>query len=176
MKMQKIDDIKSYCEKKEQDFLQKILQYIQPDGSDKSEKFRTLVDSWYGYYMGAGFVKRTGSVQWLNRRDLAQKRHHAAICKMHFISAEAKKVLNSDRDDHLIKDHSVPVNILRKELTALNPLDTEGVKTFLLDRYRLGVITKCEDNKLSGPLKSGFPSGRSTLDSLARYKEVGIFK
>lgn len=175
MKMQKIGDIKSHCEKKEQDYLQKILQYIQTDGSDKSESFRTLVDSWYGYYMGEGFVKRTGSVQWFNRSNLAQKRHLAAICKMHFISAEANKVLNSDTDDHLIKDHSVPVNILRKELSALKPLDTEGVKTFLLNRYRLGVITKCEDNKLSGPLKSGFPSGSSTFDILARYKAVGIF-
>ena len=71
MKMQKIGDIKSHCEKMEHVFLQKILQYIQTDGSDKSETFRTLVDSWYGYYMGEGFVKRTGSVQWFNRSDLA---------------------------------------------------------------------------------------------------------
>ena len=173
--MQKIGDIKSHCEKMEHVFLQKILQYIQTDGSDKSETFRTLVDSWYGYYMGEGFVKRTGSVQWFNRSDLKQMRHKPAICRMHFISSKAKMVLNSDGFEPLVKDHSVPVNILRKELSALKPLNTDGVKAFLLNRYRLGVITESEDKDLCDRLKSGFPSGSSTSDIFARYKAVGIF-
>lgn len=174
MKSLKIENLGAYCDAREQIFLQKILLHVQTRVAEKRERFRGLVDSWYAFYMREGFVKTTGSVQWFNFKDLAQKRHHPAIWKMHFISDKAKQVLISGGSDRLIKDHAVPVKILLQELSALKPITTADVKAFLLNRYRLGIITKCEDDQLCGPLKSGFLPSSLEFDCFARYRVVGI--
>jgi hypothetical protein len=174
--MIKIANLKSRCQKMEQVFLNKILQYILTGCTSPPENFRTLVDSWYGYYMGDGFIKSTGTVQWFNRADLAKKRHLGAVQKMHFISSDAQKVLATGLAVPLVKDHSVPVKVLCSELSALKPKNVQDVKIFLLNRYRLGVITKCEDNRLCGPLKSGFGPGHSTTyGTFYRYLAARIF-
>jgi hypothetical protein len=174
--MKKIANLTSYCQIMEQVFLDRIFQHIQPSGFNQPDNFRTLVDSWYGYHMGKGFIKSTGSVQWFNRADLAKPRHLFAIKKMHFISSDAQKVLATGLAVPLVKDHSVPVKVLCSELSALKPKNVQDVKIFLLSRYRLGVITKCEDSRLCGPLKSGFGPGHSTTyGTFYRYLAARIF-
>jgi hypothetical protein len=70
---------------------------------------------------------------------------------MHFISEQAWLVLNGKVEDALVKDHAVPVKVLIDELKSLRDPTLQDVQKHLMDRYRLGVITKTEDNRFRNP-------------------------
>jgi hypothetical protein len=76
---------------------------------------------------------------------------------MHFFSKDAWDVLTKATQQRLMKDHSVPVKVLRREINAKCFATIEELERFLIDRYRVGVITKIEDNRLPSELKADMP-------------------
>ena len=67
-------------------------------------------------------MKRTGTVQWLNRSDLARPRNQKTVESIEFISGDAWAVLKGQVGGvRLMKDHAVPVGVLYDQLNAQNP-------------------------------------------------------
>lgn len=162
-------------------YLEQILILVNMENAPGCD-FRTLIDSWYAHHMGTGFVTKKGNVQWFNRGQLKKPSRLPAILQMHFISRDAWEVLHSqDRtlEVALVKDHAVPVKILFQELKKLSgansPLSLRSVENFLLERYRVGIITKDEDYRLNDKkLRSALPS--HCTHAFSRYDQCEILK
>lgn len=75
----------------------------------------------------------------------------------------------------LILDHAVPFKYLQAELLKLSDVTTHSVE-IVLDKFGTVVlITKEEDNLLNAAgYRSDRPKDWDRIDSLARYKAVGI--
>ena len=72
-------------------------------------------------------------------------------------------------------DHAIPIKILRQEFSKLQSPSIPEIRAFLLKRYKLGVITKTEDNKLNqNQLRSDMPKNWNGENWRARYEEIGI--
>ncbi len=173
------DQFPTHCLSERYRYLNLILQ--NPDGHPLkgSDKSRTLFDSWYAHWRGPPFVKSTGSAQWFNRKDLEAHRFRDAVRSMHFVSKDAWDVLDAwdvstERapEQRLMKDHSVPVKILRREIKAKNFATVDQLEQFLIDRYRVAVITKIEDGRLSKNLKAHMPDGDHS--EYARYNDPRV--
>lgn len=144
--------------------------------------FRTFIDNWYGYYKGGDFVNRNGKPKWFNKPN--PKKEKSALLQMDFISKNAKKLIDGldDSKGTLVKDHSIPVKILRKLMINGDSGPIIGIcniEDFLLNHYRLGVITKTEDalfrdKKLDKKLISEMPKNWDGKEHFARYHVVGI--
>jgi hypothetical protein len=140
-----------------------------PDGGD-----RTLLDNWFAFWSGRLYLKSTGTVQWFNRKDLFVPRLRDAVKSMHFISKDAWDVLVERAPlQSLVKDHSVPVKVLRREIKAAAFNTVEQLEHFLCERYRLGVITATEHTRLN---KEGLGAEMPSNDhsEYARYSRVNI--
>ncbi len=193
-------DRQTICRERCQEWLSAILQYVQEqptygvsdrryflDGrwltlkreeihQMKSNKFRTLIDSWFAYHNHEinGLLKSTFTVQWLNKGDLANKKLKTGLLSLHpthFISCDAWHVLEQETKEHLVKDHSIPVVVLETKLKQIAPRTIEEVETFLLTYYRLGIITKQEDNRTNlAKLRKNMPIEWNERNPFARYE------
>lgn len=95
---------------------------------------------------------------------------------MHFISDMAFDAIEQGSDLRLIKEHSIPVRVLRKILIQQEPKTTTDIENILLRFYRLGVLTKDEDDilRLKG-LSSKMPRHWDTTENVfSRYEVAGI--
>ena len=189
-----------FCEQRCREWLESILNYIQdpdseygvPDAKfldikgrlktqrgEKHPTFRTMVDSWFAYrhHRWEGFVTpRSFGVQWLNKGNLRNPRIAEAMLTLpqgHFVSHAARHVLRNRTDEWLVKDHAVPLKVMKTELEELCPSSTEEVESYLLRRYRLGIITKDEDKKFLRPkphLRESMPDGYAPEEVFGRYQ------
>ena len=157
----------------ENSYLEHISIFLK-SGNENKHLLRTFIDDWFAYSTGGPFLNKNGKPKWFNKPDPIKDKD--ALLQMHFISNQAKHVIKNKYDTRLIKEHSVPVaviyDILRREA---NP-SSKMVKNILLKYYRLGVLTKIEDEKLSRRgFKSSMPPNWSLDDDVfARYNEAGI--
>lgn len=95
---------------------------------------------------------------------------------MHFISDMAFDVIEQGSEVRLIKEHSIPVHVIQKILIQQNPKTIDDIENILLRFYRLGVLTKDEDDILrSKGLNSKMPTSWDLNDNaFSRYEVAGI--
>jgi hypothetical protein len=156
----------------EESYLKHILTAVEV--RDSSAPFRTFLDNWYAFREGGPFLNRRSRPHWFN--NPCPDRHGQALGLAHFISIDAARTLGGLERSRLIKDHAIPVAVLRDMLFDEQPESINEVRAFLIRHYRFGIITSDEDAKLtSAGLRSRMPAGWSTADGpFARYEMVGI--
>jgi hypothetical protein len=161
----KIDDLRKT-------YLRYLLEYVR-SGDPHSNVFRTFVDNWFAYYTGGSFLKTSLAAKWFNRADLKKKPD--AIAKFHLCSVRAKQVIDGIVEwEDLVKDHCIPLSILRKKLCKANPTTIEDVERILIQYYKIGLITQEENAKLNARrLRSEMPIGVETSPN-ARYESANI--
>jgi hypothetical protein len=156
----------------EEAYLEHIQLYLR-SADPNGHLFRTLCDNWFAYRMGGSFLSKGHQPVWFNNPD--PRKHQTALRKMHFISTSAEAVLQGTNAERLIKDHAVPIAVLRKILIERQPQGKAEIRDLLIQHYRLGVLTKSEDDALSaGGLRSRMPGNWCGNDPLARYSACGI--
>lgn len=71
-------------------------------------------------------------------------------------------------------DHAIPFSVIRTALQGPDLRPVKPIEQFLLNYFRLGVITREENDRLTkAGLRSKLP-GESELNPTARYQAVGI--
>lgn len=95
---------------------------------------------------------------------------------MHFVSKRALDVINNNLDTRLIKEHALPVSVIYELLYKENLKKERDVEDFLINYYRLGVLTFDEDKKLTeAKLKYKMPlEWNKNMNVLYRYEVVEI--
>ena len=156
-------------------YLTHIKIYIKSYNNDK-HLLRTFIDNWFAYYKRGPFLTKNNRPKWFNNPNPRKSKN--ALLSMHFISKNAYEVINKDMDVRLIKEHSLPVSVIYKLLFEEKYHCEKDIESFLINYYKLGVITKEEDDKLTkNKLKDAMPEGWNKYKSVFdRYKEVNILK
>ena len=165
-------------------FLEHIVIYLKSGFAPKS-LLRTFIDNWYAYEKASNgktyFLNKNGNPIWLNKPDPIK--HKNALLEMDFISEGAKKLILSEdktilinnKHHRLIKEHSIPVASLYKILRKEENLNVDQTELILKKYYKLGVLTKSEDDLLnSNGLRSKMPPKWDGKNIFARYDEIGI--
>ena len=85
-------------------------------------------------------------------------------------------VLDGLSDDRLVKDHSIPVAVIRDILIDQKDKSLLKIEETLSYNYRLGVIAKTDDQELNKQgLRAKMPLGWQVGDNpFARYAEIGL--
>jgi hypothetical protein len=141
---------------------------------DRSAPFRTFFDNWFAFRMAGPFLNQNSRPHWFN--NPSPDKHGSALENCHFVSCGAARVLSGMSRDRLVKDHCVPVSTLREIIIDRQPQTIEDVEGLLLQFYRVGVLTKAEDDRLTAVgLRSEMPAGWTTAQNVfARYSEAEI--
>lgn len=156
----------------EDSYIRHIL--VAAQARDFSAPWRTFFDNWFAFRVGGPFLNRNSRPHWFN--NPCPDRHGEALRRAHFISVTAARVLAGISRDRLVKDHAIPVSVLRDIIFDDQPESLEDVRALMLRHYRIGIITHAEDGELSrAGLRSDMPHGwRRDGDPFARYREAGI--
>ena len=156
----------------EQSYLKHIL--IAAELRDYSAPFRTFFDNWFAFKVGGPFLNANSRPHWFN--NPCPDRHGEALRRAHFVSVAAARTLGGFVRDRLVKDHAVPVALLRDLLFDEQPRTIEEIRAFLLRHYRIGIITQEEDERLrAAGLRSRMPEDwRREESPFGRYEQVGI--
>lgn len=151
------------------DYIVLFAKYDDPNGP----LFRTLIDNWYGYHEGGQMLSSGGRPRWFNNPD--PYKIEPVLPSMHFVSLEARNVISGQSRSGLVKDHAIPVAVLRKIISSVDPKSRSTIRDFLLENYRLGLVTKEEDKVLNiDGLKSSMPENWNGTDWKARYDFANI--
>ena len=155
-----------------QSYLQHIL--IATTAGDRSAPFRTFFDNWFAFKVAGPFLNTNSRPHWFN--NPCPDKHGAALSRAHFVSAGAARTLAGIERQRLVKDHAIPVTVLRELLIRSEPESLSDVHAMMLDYYRIGIITQGEDELLrQAGLKSSMPDAWLVGDDpFARYRAVGI--
>lgn len=152
------------------------LKHIQiaTEVRDRSAPFRTFLDNFYAYHTGGSLLNRQGRPHWFN--NPCPRRHREALLGLHFVSIGAMRVLAGLSDEALVRDHAVPVAVIREMLMNAHEARLEIIERYVRRFYRLGLITRGEDERLSAAgLRSTMPVGWHACDGpFARYDEASI--
>lgn len=155
-------------------YLEYLVLYLKHYDQD-GHLFRNFVDNWFAYSHDEHMLNSKGRPKWFNNPDPIKERD--ALMSMHFVSANARSILNGNKQGQLVKDHAVPLRVLRELIRELQIQTTSSINLFLKKNYRLGVITKSEDEQLnSNKLRSSMPNGWDRVNWKARYTEAEIFE
>jgi hypothetical protein len=156
----------------EESYLKRILASVAVN--DFSAPFRTDFDNWFAFKEGGAFLNANSRPHWHN--NPCPDKHGAALRRAHFVSHAAARTLGGVTRERLMKDHAIPVSVLRDMLFEEQPRSTEEVRAFMLRYYCFGIITEEEDAELNrAGLRSRMPDGWTPNDSpFARYEKVGI--
>tara|TARA_B110000483_G_C18182784_1_gene537718 strand:+ start:2069 stop:2581 length:513 start_codon:yes stop_codon:yes gene_type:complete len=135
---------------------------------------RTFIDNWFAYYKQGPFLNSNSNPNWYNKPSPVKDKD--ALLEMHFISDMAFDVIEQGSDVRLIKEHSIPVHVIRKILIQEKPKTINDIENILLRFYRLGVLTKDEDDILNlKGLNSKMPTSWDFNESVfSRYEVAGI--
>jgi hypothetical protein len=153
-------------------YLKRILASVEV--RDFSAPFRTDFDNWFAFREGGPFLNGNSRPHWHNHP--CPDKHGVALRRAHFVSHAAARTLGGIARERLMKDHAIPVAVLRDLLFDRQPDSIEQVRAVLLRHYRFGVITEQEDRLLNAAgLRSRMPEGWTPNDGpFARYEKVGI--
>lgn len=158
--------------KLEESYCRHIL--IAIEAGDVGAPFRTLFDYWFAYRTGGPFLNSNSRPQWLNHPS--PDKYGEALRRAHFISSGAARTMAGIEHNRLMKDHAIPVSTLRNMLFDTRLKSVEQVRAFMERHYRIGVITKAEDDAICAVgLRSCMPEHWSSGDSpFVRYAASGI--
>lgn len=156
----------------EESYLKRIL--VSVSVRDYSAPFRTDFDNWYAFKEGGPFLNGNSRPHWYN--NPCPDKHGEALSRAHFVSTAAARTLSGIERERLMKDHAIPVAVLRDMLFHEQPNSIEEIRAFMLKNYSFGIITDEEDRKLNAAgLRSRMPQGWTAADGqFARYEAVGI--
>jgi len=143
-------------------------------GSWGAGLLRSFTDYWFAYHKQGPFLNSNNNPKWHNKPSSVKDKD--ALLEMHFISDMAFDAIEKGSDVRLIKEHSIPLRVIRKILIQLEPKTTTDIENILLRFYRLGVLTKDEDDilRLKG-LNSKMPASWDLTESVfSRYEFAGI--
>lgn len=156
----------------EDSYLKHIL--IAVEVRDHSAPFRTFFDNWFAFKEGGPFLNGNSRPHWFN--NPCPDKHGQALCRAHFVSQTAARTLGGFTRERLMRDHAIPVAVLRDMLFEQQPDSINSIRAFLRQHYCFGIITDEEDRKLNAAgLRSCMPDGWTTADGpFARYERVGI--
>ena len=154
-------------------YLKHIKIFIDSKNNDK-HLLRTFLDNWFAYHKEGPFLSKNNRPVWFNNPNPIKTRD--ALLSMHFVSKKALKVINENLDIKLIKEHSLPVSVIYELLLKQDFKNENDIEIFLLNYYRLGVLTKDEDNILSSiGLKYKMPEDWNIkMNVFYRYEVAGI--
>lgn len=154
-------------------FIKIYIESKNPDGT----LMRSFVDKWFAYKQQGNFltknlIERKFNKPYANKLSDAER---DCLLKMHFISKDAKDAILNKTKTQLIKDHSVPVKIIHKQMLKKGNCSEIQIEELLTNYYSLGVLTAQEDLKLNAlKLKSDMPADWDGKDLFARYKKANI--
>ena len=143
-------------------------------GSWGAGLLRSFTDYWFAYHKQGPFLNSNNNPKWHNKPSSVKDKD--ALLEMHFISDMAFDAIEKGSDVRLIKEHSIPLRVIRKILIQQEPKTTTDIENILLRFYRLGVLTKDEDDilRLKG-LNSKMPASWDLTESVfSRYEFAGI--
>jgi hypothetical protein len=155
-------------------YLNHIKIFIDSKNNDK-HLLRCFIDNWFAYHKKGPFLSKNNKPVWFNKPNPVKSKD--ALLSMHFISKKAFEVIkNQNLDVRLIKEHSIPVSIIYDLLLEQDFNNENDIEIFLLKYYRLGVLTKDEDNVLAKEgLKKKMPENwNMQMNVFYRYEKVGI--
>lgn len=141
---------------------------------DYAAPFRTFFDNLFAYRHGGPLLGRNGQPRWFNAP--CPRRDRDALLRCHFVSVEAMRVIAGVSEEPLLRDHAVPVSVLRDLLMNARSPTLGLVNEYTTRFYKLGVITKSEDESLtSAGFRSKMPAQwTAACSSFARYDAVGL--
>jgi len=143
-------------------------------GSWGAGLLRSFTDYWFAYHKQGPFLNSNNNPKWHNKPSSVKDKD--ALLEMHFISDMAFDAIEKGSAVRLIKEHSIPLRVIRKILIQHEPKTTTDIENILLRFYRLGVLTKDEDDilRLKG-LNSKMPASWGLTESVfSRYEVAGI--
>lgn len=153
-------------------YLEYLCIYLK-DGDKDSGLFRTFVDNWYAYEFGGKLLNRDGRPKWFNNPSPTANKE--ALMSMHYQSIDAVLAIEGRAESRIVKDHAIPLKVLRNLMMDIAEPNKVSINDFLHSYYRLGVITKNEDDQLNKlGLRSAMPTNWDRKDWKARYLELGI--
>jgi hypothetical protein len=92
-----------------------------------------------------------------------------------FVSRAYAKAVMLRSPTKLVYEHARPLAVIHEGARRLTPLTREALEKYLVENYRVGLITEEEDRKLDGAdLKKKMPAGADPGDHWARYRRVAI--
>ncbi len=134
---------------------------------------RTFIDDWFAFHAAGPFLNKSGRPIWFNRP--CPVKNKKALLSMHFISEQAELVIENGAGENLIKEHVVPVKVLRTLMEEIQEPTISNIEQFLLRYYRLGVLTASDDRLLKeAGLNSSMPKNWDGNDVFARYNFAEI--
>jgi hypothetical protein len=170
------DELMKICEDKEKAWL-RLIEVAYSDDTFSS-LFRTAVDSWFAYHRTISAcgnpsvlkdctaddlltVRGNVNPRWFNTGDLTKKKNRQrGLRSFHAVSKKAQTVIDEQDNKPLIKEHVVPLVVLKKLLTVLGPKGPIAVGGVLEHCYRVALLTKEEAKQLDGKYKSEMPKER----------------
>ncbi len=162
----------------QKDNIGRCLKYIQvylEEGDRSVSRLRGFLDEWYGYSKNGPHLTKYGNVRWLNNPDCSNLKVRECLEGMDFISKDAREVLDGKIKKRLIKEHAVPVKVIQEMLKKLRSPSTVELQKFLESYYRVGVLTKEEDQRINNMgFKSCMPNDWSGKELFARYFAANI--
>ncbi len=156
----------------EESYLKRILASVEVH--DSSAPYRTDFDNWFAFREGGPFLNGNSRPHWYN--NPCPDKHGEALRRAHFVSTAAARTLGGITRERLMKDHAIPVAVLRDMLFEMQPGSSGELREIMLKHYRFGIISYDEDRRLNeAGLRSRMPHGRQRGDSpFARYQSAGI--
>jgi len=124
-------------------WLKFLIDYVAHHPRD-GHIFRTIIDKRNAHRRGSPFLSKNGTPKWFNNPRPTDPR----LPLMDFISVGSRAVIDGKSVQRLIVDHAVPFSFLHDRLVEL-PKNVESFEPFLIANYKLGVLTKDEDNALT---------------------------
>lgn len=147
---------------------------IAVEARDQAAPYRTFFDNFYAYFRGGPLLNQAGRPHWFN--NPCPQKHRNALMTVHFVSSTAARVLAGLYTERLVRDHAIPVAVIREILMNAHRPSDELVERYLRSFYRLGLITESEDERINAAgLRSRMPENWHPHDgAFARYEAVGI--
>ena len=139
-----------------------------------SSLLRTLMDSWHAYYRGGHFIKRSGNPRTFN--NPTSRLEFEALASLPDCSLAARKVLDGETDERIVKDHAIPVAFLRDALFEALPDNATGpgADRWLADNYRIAVLTHAEHEALE--FRANMPGDWDRTNVRARYQSIEMWQ
>ena len=145
----------------------RCLKYIKvfiETKDNSTSRLRGFIDDWYGFHKAGPYLNKKHNVRWLNNPDCTKPIIKDCLEGMDFISVGARAVLDGFSREPLIKEHAVPVKVIKELLLELpSNASLQDIERHLLKYYKLGALTKNEDKEINSTqvnsisLKSSMP-------------------
>jgi hypothetical protein len=146
-------------------------------GESDPHLFRTLFDGWHAYRHGGHLLNRNGRPQWANSVKLKDHRKLGPLLRsLNFISKEASAILARQVEGVIVKDHGIPVSVVRDRIIAAVRAGSDDVRGLLIRNSWLGAISKVEHDRLNAEgMRASLPECPDD-PMRRRYLDVGILE